>query len=457
MKTLFLLTFLLSGFFGLQAKCQTTVTIELRPGSENGIDAEVRTDMNYPIWYEDDFIANCWTVYGEPFIQRSLLKFDLSAVPDSVTIISAKLSLFCNTSSGHQQLHSGYNSSYLLRITSPWKPTEVVWYTQPTTTLTDAVMLLDSYSQVQDYPDIDITNHVEYWHKNPDLNFGFMFKLIEEELYSAMVFSSSDHLDPAKRPLLTIEYIICNDPDPNFSYSIGEDGHTVSFITTSDSSTSYFWDFGNGFYSDLSQPVHTFQETGDYNVCLTAMNECDTLTFCDVVRICQSPDPYFEYSSDGVSVAFYPADSSEAAVYLWDFGDGFFSYLNEPVHLFNEVGIYQVCLTISNECDTATFCQEIELNTFGITKHFPNQPEVFPNPTSGRVCIRNTETNFRFNSLKLFGARGDLVYELSNIKELSNPEGLYLDFSLLSAGIYNLVINGDKGVFNKKIILTNTN
>lgn len=457
MKNLFLLGFMLLGLFVFQAKCQTTVTMELRPGPEDGFDAEVRTDMNYPIWYDDDFIANCWTVSGNPFLQRSLLRFDLSSVPSSAMIISAKLSLFCNTSSGHQQLHSGYNTSYLLMITSDWKQTEVVWNNQPTTTMTDAVLLPDSYCQLQDYPNIDITKQVDYWYKNPDHNFGFMLKLVEEQLYNSLVFASSNHLDPEKRPLLTIEYVVCENPDPNYTYFHGEEVNTVYFNSASDSSTSYFWDFGNGFYSDLPQPVFTFPETGDYNVCLTAMNECDTLSYCEVVRVCTSPDPYFEFSVDGVSFTFYPADTSEAAIYLWDFGDGFFSFLKEPVHFYNEAGSYQVCLTISNECNSSSYCREVIPGTFGINEQMPGQVEVFPNPTSGRVCIRNTEMNFRLYSLKLFGTRGDLVYELSNISELNNPEGFYCDFSFLGPGIYNLVINSDKGVFNKKIILTNTN
>ncbi len=457
MRNLILLGFLLSVFFSFQAKCQTTVSMELRPGPENGLDAEVRTDMNYPIWYDDDFIANCWTVYGNPFLQRSLLKFDLSSVPGSATIVSARLSLFCNTSSGHQQLHSGYNSSYLLMITSNWEQTEVVWDNQPSTTMENAVLLPGSDSQIQDYPEIDITNQVDYWYKNPDHNFGFMFRLVEEELYNSLVFASSNHLDPEKRPLLTIEYTFCESPNPNFSYFHGEEVNTVNFTVAVDSSTSYFWDFGNGFYSDLPQPTFTFQETGDYNVCLTAMNECDTITYCEVIRICETPDPNFEYSSDGFSVSFHPVDNSEAAIYLWDFGDGFFSYLKDPVHFFNEAGNYQVCLTISNECDTSSFCQEVILSTVGINEQFSEQVEVFPNPSSGRVCVRNAEMSTRLYSLKLFGIRGDLVYELSDIAELNNPEGFYYDFSFLGAGIYHLVINSDKGVFNKKIILTNTN
>ena len=454
MRTLFTFGFLLLGFFGFQAQCQTTVTLELRPGPENGLDAEVRTDMDYPIWYEDDFIANCWTVYGNPFLQRSLLKFDLSSVPESAIITGAKLSLFCNTSSGHQQLHSGNNSSYLLMITSPWEPTEVVWYTQPTTKMTNAVLLPASYLQVQDYPNIDITNQVEFWYKNPDQNFGFMLKLVEEEMYSAMVFASSNHLDPEKRPLLTIEYKLCEAPDATFSYFQGEDGNTINFTITPDSSTSYYWSFGNGFYSDLPQPVFTFQETGDYNVCLTAINECDTTTYCEVIWVCKSPDPHFEYTTNGYSVEFHPVDTSENVVYLWYFDDGFYSYLKDPVHYFNEAGSYQVCLTISNDCDSSLFCQEVSV---GIKEHIREQVEIFPNPSSGMVCIRNTEMNSRYNSMKLFGVRGDLVYESSNVTELNNPQGFNLDLSFLHAGFYTLIINSDKGVFNKKILLTNTN
>ena len=48
---------------------------------------------------------------------------------------------------------------------------------------------------------------------------------------------------------------------------------------------SWAWDFGDGFTSTDTSPVHIFPVAGSYNVCLTVSNDNGADTFCSVVQV----------------------------------------------------------------------------------------------------------------------------------------------------------------------------
>jgi PKD repeat protein len=62
-------------------------------------------------------------------------------------------------------------------------------------------------------------------------------------------------------------------PTTSFTYSIDADtGGIVTFTNTSKNADSYQWDFGDGTFSTLKDPVKTYMEDGDYTVSLVATN-----------------------------------------------------------------------------------------------------------------------------------------------------------------------------------------
>lgn len=441
---------------GTNLNSQNIETLVLRPGPEDGFDAEIRTDISYPIWDNDDFISNAWTVGGNSFIQRSLIKFDFSSIPQGSVLASAKLSLFCNTSSGHHQLHSGENSSYLLRITSDWDQYQVIWDNQPTTTLEDAIILPESQSLTQDYPEIDVLDHVRYFIEHPEMNFGFMIQLVEEELYRAMIFGSSNHLDPAKRPLLEIDYYPCIEPDTSFSYFFSEDNKTVFFGLNQNSNSNYWWNFGNGYYSDIPQPVFSFQETGQYNVCLTVSNSCDNLTNCKSITVCDLINSEFSYQVNGSIVSFFPSVNIPEVDYLWDFGDGNFSYLPEPIHFYNSAGQYQVCLTVSNECNEIQFCDTIDVVVTGsVNISDQSYISVFPNPGKGVFRIKNENREIDFKSIFVTANNGSIILRVNENSIELNNNVIEIDLSSYESGIYTLHVETDEGLIRMELILLN--
>lgn len=131
--------------------------------------------------------------------------------------------------------------------------------------------------------------------------------------------------------------------------------------------TAWAWDFGDGTTSNLQNPVHTYQLSGTYFVCLTITTATGcTSTYCNYVYVGQIPFCYANFNyyvdSTGYGVQFMDASAGNPTDYLWDFGDGTTSNLQYPYHVFNGPGPFWVCLTISgNNCQN-TYCNNVYLS-----------------------------------------------------------------------------------------------
>ncbi len=191
--------------------CFSQTTIVLQPDETTSKDATVWDyQPNENMGAFTDFTANAWTQSGTPSIARSLIDFDLSAIPSNATIISATLSLYYHHSThtvGHSTI-SGSNACWLKRITSNWNEMTATWNNQPSTTTLNEVALPTSINDTMDYPNIDVTNLISDIYNNPSTGYGMMLMLQTEQYYRALLFASSGEIDPAKRPKLTVTYNI---------------------------------------------------------------------------------------------------------------------------------------------------------------------------------------------------------------------------------------------------------
>lgn len=188
-----------------------TNVLVLQPDSANGKDAFI-DDLSPGVGQANcpEFNSCAWTVQGVPMIQRSLIDFNLSALPANATVQSATLTLYNNPNSsngfmnGEHSHLSGSNASLIQRITSPWAE-NVTWNTQPTTTTVNETLLPQDSTPHQDYI-IDVTQLTIDQINNPVNSFGFMLKLQTEQFYRLLAFASSDHPNPALWPKLEICY-----------------------------------------------------------------------------------------------------------------------------------------------------------------------------------------------------------------------------------------------------------
>ncbi len=280
----------------------STVTIEIQPGEE-GKDAQINTILpgnnygNSPI-----FKAAAWTHSGEPGTNRALVEYDLSVLPENAVIEDARLNLYFANKEPTFYGHTGENDAWLQLITEPWEEMEVTWNNQPATTSQYQVYIPQSVEEFQDYTNIDVTEVITRLYNEPETYHGLLFRLIHEEYYRCLLFASSDYTDTVEnRPKLVITYSICQDPIAVYTFE--KEDFSVYFHDQSLHGESLYWDFGDGYYSDLNEPWHIYDNPGTYEVCLTVWNECGVDSVCHMINIEQNAEPSDTYDN---TISIYP-------------------------------------------------------------------------------------------------------------------------------------------------------
>jgi gliding motility-associated-like protein len=133
-------------------------------------------------------------------------------------------------------------------------------------------------------------------------------------------------------------------------------------VLTNDVLTGYQWDFGDGNSSLLPQPSNKYDKPGTYTIKLvyTTDGGCtDSTVVPGAIRIGELPIPNFT-ALPPVTCAFLPVqftNTSTGAVgdeWLWDFGDGTTSNLQNPSHFYSDTGRFTIKLVVSsNGCKSA--------------------------------------------------------------------------------------------------------
>ncbi|MBP6334835.1 MAG: PKD domain-containing protein [Bacteroidia bacterium] len=143
--------------------------------------------------------------------------------------------------------------------------------------------------------------------------------------------------------------------------SVGCAPLTTQFTDATAGSTAWTWDFGDGTISNLQNPVHTYTTPGFYTVSLTSTSAGGGCT--------QTIPIFSTFDVRGGNAGFthnaticppweatFTDTSLNAVSWLWDFGDGTTSTLQNPNHTFNSPGYHSVSLTIttSDGCSYTT-------------------------------------------------------------------------------------------------------
>lgn len=141
---------------------------------------------------------------------------------------------------------------------------------------------------------------------------------------------------------------------------------TVQFVDSSTNSpTSWLWSFGDGSTSTVQNPAHTYKTAGTYAVTLTVTNTkgANTLSQSGYIVVTEEPEtPVASFAASETSgdapltVQFVDSSTNSPTSWLWSFGDGSTSALQNPSHTYTSAGTYTVTLTASNSAgsDTAT-------------------------------------------------------------------------------------------------------
>ena len=144
---------------------------------------------------------------------------------------------------------------------------------------------------------------------------------------------------------------------------------TVSFINLSSPTnliTGFTWSFGDGTTSTEISPIKTFNNPGLYTVTLTATGPGGSSNVSRQITVQSANPPVAGFTTDKTSgsapltVKFTDASTGgQITNYLWNFSDGSTSVERNPTHQFNNVGTYNVILTVSGPGGVSSATRQI--------------------------------------------------------------------------------------------------
>jgi gliding motility-associated-like protein len=148
---------------------------------------------------------------------------------------------------------------------------------------------------------------------------------------------------------------------------------SVKFFNTSigPSFLNYLWYFGDGGASTLDSPSHQYQDTGYFDVTLIAFSYgcSDTIKLSRYVRILGPVAKFIDTFDCGNPLRRIFLDRSIGARrWRWDFGDGSFDTIQNPIHTYASLGTYEVKLWVTN--DTCEFTKTKKIDIFKIRPDF---------------------------------------------------------------------------------------
>ncbi|MFQ5446417.1 MAG: T9SS type A sorting domain-containing protein [Saprospiraceae bacterium] len=141
---------------------------------------------------------------------------------------------------------------------------------------------------------------------------------------------------------------------------------------------------------------------------------------CDTLGLDNHPLAGFTWEVEDtlhpLHVTFTDNSFYEPSEWLWNFGDGQGSTEVNPKHIFPTLDTFSVCLTVSNQYDSDTFCRLIDLDTTSTvvsitTPWYRETLQVFPNPASTMLHLSLDLPAMKNTTLSLYDLTGRMVQE----------------------------------------------
>lgn len=183
---------------------------------------------------------------------------------------------------------------------------------------------------------------------------------------------------PTQMPTGVREIAYCYPPEVDFTANNTSvfTGTTIQFTDLSTNTpTSWSWDFGDGNNSTQQNPQNTYNTAGVYDVTLSATNNdgSGNMTKTAYIEVIDPTPPTAYFTSDnqivtlGTSIAFTDTSYGIPSSWSWDFGDGNTSATQNPSHTYTNSGTYTVKLTVGNALgqDSLTKVNYITVNNGG--------------------------------------------------------------------------------------------
>lgn len=259
---------------------------------------------------------------------------------------------------------------------------------------------------------------------------------------------------------------INQNPELDFTWEGQCEGEPTTFtvdenITNINEIATWNWDFGDGFYSNVMNPAHTFPATGEYTVTLTVHDTAgNQASVSHVIQIMSSPVSFFSFETPnclGNPTQFMNYSSTEngyITTWVWNFGDGSADvtvlFPDDPnvEHTYAAEGIYEATLTVTNNfgCDN-TYSTEVTITPTPVANFYYSsscedmvvdfQDASFPN---GAGNIVSWNWNF-----------GDPASGVFNTSNLADPQHIFTTPGLYTVTLYVVNFNNCSDTITKQV------
>jgi hypothetical protein len=178
----------------------------------------------------------------------------------------------------------------------------------------------------------------------------------------------------------------------------------------------------------------------------------------------------FDSTSNSFTTNIYCVENSTGGTgpftYNWVFGDGNTSSVQYPVHVYNQVGDYNLCLTYtdangnsSNYCDTVTISSrngftlnvidESQVASLGIDNvEILTNSKIYPNPIGEQSIIEINSTHNLKANISYLDYSGKMI-KSQNVSLINGFNKIKINALDLSSGIYFIKISNDVQNLNK--------
>ncbi|MCX7744779.1 MAG: PKD domain-containing protein [Flavobacteriales bacterium] len=217
-----------------------------------------------------------------------------------------------------------------------------------------------------------------------------------------------------------------NLPQVAFSAST-QVGCPITCIDFTDQSTSagssivsWKWSYNGIEFSTNQNPNFCFTEVGNHTISLTVTNSAgcsSTQSLPNYISILPPPIASFQLSNTLVPISNPTPNiinlSSGANTYNWNFGDGTFSSLQNPIHTYADTGNYCITLSVSS----ALGCSD---ETSGCLYVYPNFQFFIPNsftPNGDKIndIFIYSGVGYQPISFEIFDRWGNVVYSIQDV------------------------------------------
>lgn len=199
------------------------------------------------------------------------------------------------------------------------------------------------------------------------------------------------------------------------------------------------WDIGN------TGGVHQINTTGLHSVTVTN-GMCSS---SDEILVTVLPNPSVSFTEVVTSPSVQFTNQSNVSTgLLWDFGDGTNSPANNPLHQYQNNGVYEVTLTATNICGVDSVTSNVGIYPQGNHSIYLNSNlSLFPTASSDIINFKLSSENQESINYTVYDVTGKLIIQKE--EPYYGADYQYtLDISTFALGTYYLRISNGESVIS---------